>query len=443
VEKNVKTGQYRASWKIWAELALLALLCVSQYLNISIVNLGLTGLVVLLVFLMENIEETTLGMFCALPAFNLLNYQVGNISMYYLIVFVFWLRYFQYRNWSLGRYKFLVLLGLLALRLVSGEIVGTLTWFVLVSVLVLTYREPFFDRNIRSIVMFTSIVFIYTSAMGYLMLKAGTSIYMHGTVWTGDTMSHRFAGIIGDPVFFSQMCALLVAANLTLGLQQKGYGLIAWILSGLIAVLCLESYAKTGMILTIVVILCAVIWLLWTKLKDKRTALFSILGIILGVVALVAAVDYILSNTDNLVIQNYISRLTSDDLLTGRLEIWGHYLEMIGSKWQYIILPVPEAEFGRPFYLGHGSFISKTHNLFLETLCMFGIIPTVLMTLWIFVNVWRCARERKGILWLMPICVILVSAMFLHGHNEFQYYTLVAFAVSFLRKERPEEVQAV
>lgn len=429
---------YRPSWKIYAELGLILLLSISQYLNISILNLGFTGMLVLLVFLMDRIEETTVGLFAALPAFNLLNYQVGNISMYYLIVFVFWFRYFQYRNWTISRYKLLILLGLLILRLVSGEIVETLTWFVLISVLVLTYREPFFDGNMRHIILFTSITFAVTSAMGYFMLRAGTSIYMHGTVWTGDTMSYRFAGVIGDPVFFSQMCALLVAANLALGCQQKGYGWWAWILTGAISVLCLESYAKTGMLLTIMVIMAVVIWILWTRLKSKRTAVFSIFGLILGVVGVIVAVDYLLNNSDSLVVQNYITRLTSDDLLTGRLEIWAHYLELIGSSWKTLILPVPDAQFNTAFYLGHGSFISKTHNLYLETLGMFGILPSMLMFFWITAEVGRCLRSGKSILWLMPVCVLLVSAIFLHGHNEFQYYTLVAIAVSFLRTDVPQ-----
>ena len=432
-------------WKLYIEMALLALLCGSQYLDISALNLLLTVSVLGIHFLMDDIEESVLGLFCAMPEFNLMNIRVGSISLYYLMVMVFWLRYFQHHNWTISKTKFMVLLILLMLRLTSGEIRDTLTWFVLISVLILTYGEDFFDKNVDKIILFTSIVFLFTSLAGYLMLQAGKSIYTGGNVWAGKVKSIRFAGIIGDPVFFSQCCSFLAAANLTLGCHNKRYLIPAIFFAGSFLLLCLESYAKTGMLLIILCIVSSLVWFIWNRLQNKRTALLSIFLIFASMVALLLLINYIITNTDNLIIQNYISRLSRDDLLTGRTDIWVHYLTMLSNSWRSLLLALPHAQYSAMFLISNGGFFNDPHNILLESACLFGIIPTLCMFTLVFILMYRCFVSRKGILWQMPICVMLASGVTLHGHQEFHYYSLVALAFSFLSTKyfMPDKSQPV
>lgn len=433
MEYMAPVKSYRDYWKIYIEIGLLTMLCVTQYFGITLGNLVLTCCVVGWHLLMHDMDESVIGLFCALPTFNLLNMKIGNISMYYLMIFSFWLRYFMYHDWRISKKKFMVLLLLLFIRLTSGEITETLTWFVLISVLVLTYGEDFFDRNILQVVLFTTIMFLISSLAGYFMLKAGKSIYTGGNVWTGKVRSTRFAGIIGDSVFFSQFCALLAAANLTLGCHNRRYLIPGVLLAGSAFFLCLESYAKTGMLLIALCAVAAVVWQIWTRLQNKRTAVFSILLTFGGIIGAALLVNYILTDTDNLIIQNYMTRLNGDDLLTGRREIWAHYISMLGDSWRSLICALPFKEYSRVFSISSGSRFADPHNLFLETACLFGIIPTMCMLVLVFVLMYRCFIKRKGILWQMPICVILASGFTLHGHLEFHYYTLVAIAFSFLR----------
>lgn len=432
MEQMIPSGGVRKYRKVYLEIALISMLCVSQYLGISALNLAISCCVLIIHFLMEDMGECTIGLFCALPAFNLLNVRMGSISMYYLMVFIFWLRYFQYRNWKISRTKFLVLFALLIIRLTSGEIKETLTWFVLISVLVLTFEEDFFDRNLLQVVLSVSVVFLITSLAGYFMLKAGKSIYTKGQVWTGTVKSIRFAGMIGDAVFFSQFCALLAAANLTLACTNKRYFLPGFLIAGACLVLCLETYAKTGMLLIALCAAASIVWLIWDRLKNKRTAVFSILLAFGGVVAVILLVEYILTNTDNLILQNYITRLSSGDLLTGRMDIWVHYLSLLGDNWRSLICALPASDYFRRFIISNGRGFNDPHNLLLESACLFGIIPTLCMMMLVFVLMYRCFIRRKGILWQMPICVMLASGFTLHGHLEFHYYTLVAIAFSFL-----------
>lgn len=419
--------------KIYIEIALLALLCVSQYIGISILNLALTGAIICIHFLMEDIDESVIGLFCALPEFNLMNTRIGSTSLYYLMIMVFWLRYFQHHEWKISKTKFLILLAFLVIRFSSNApLKGTLTWFLLLSVLVLTFNEDFFDKNIIQIVFFTSTVFLLSSLAGYLMLKAGKSIYTGGNVWVGNVKSIRFAGIIGDAVFFSQFCSLLAAANLTLGCHNKRYLIPALIFAGSCLVLCLESYAKTGMLLIALCVVASVVWFIWDRLQNKRTALLSIFLIFASLIALVFLINYILTNTDNLILQNYISRLSSDDLLTGRLELWAYYIGMLVSNWCSLFIALPHSQYSVPVFITADRGFDNPHNIYLESACLFGIIPTLCMLTLIFVMMYQCFVRRKGILWQMPICVILASGFTLHGHREFQYYTLVAIALSFL-----------
>lgn len=423
----------RKYWKLYLEIALLSLICVTQYFGISIANLALTCCVLGVHFLMSDIEECTIGLFCALPMFNFLNMRVGLTSFYYLMVFVFWLRYFQYHNWKISKYKFLVLLALLVIRITSGEVTETLTWFVLVSVLVLTYGEDFLDRNIQHVVLFTTIVFLISSLTGYFMLKAGKSIYTGGKVWTGKVKSVRFGGIIGNSVFFSQICAFFAAANLTLACHNRRYLLVGVLFAGSCLLLCLESYAKTGMLLIALCVVASLVWFIWNRIQNKRTAVFSILLLCGSVIGAALLVNYILTNTDNMIIQNYVTRFSQEDLFTGRLEIWEHYFSMLGSSWRSLICALPAKDYFSMVTISNGRSFNDPHNIVLESLCLFGIIPTLCMIMLVFVQMYRCFVRKKGVLWQMPICVILASGFSLHGHLEFHYYTLVAIAFSLLQ----------
>ncbi len=414
------------------EIGLLMLLCVSQYLEIAAVNLFFTAAVIVLVLMMRNIEDCTIGIFVALPMFNLLNYRVGNISMYYLLVFVFWLRYLEHHHWRINKKKLLVLVVLMAIRLTSGEVRDNLTWLVLFSVLVLTYREDFFDRNMEKIVFYMSITFILSSAFGYLMLEEGRSIYNRGYVWSEAGVATRFAGVIGDSVFYSQFCALMVAANMALGCYRQKYRKKGIALSVFIIGFCVLTYAKTGMFLVLLVAVASIFWLFWSKARTRRGAVYAVLIVAAVLCGLGVLGWYIVTHMESEVVRSYLLRLTTVDLLTGRREIWEYYLGKLGSSWRTLLIAMPWRDFDLGFLSESGRVYNKTHNLYIETVCAFGLVASVGMLLWVLRGMLRAFKRRDGVLCLMPICVILASGYALHGHFEFHYYTLVAIAVGFL-----------
>lgn len=418
---------------IHLSIILSLLLCISQYFEISILNLTLTGSLYILVLTQKKADDCVVMLYTLLPMFNLLNYKVGTTSLYYLFVCIFWFRYIKHHSLKLKSSKLLVLSVLLIIRLTSGEIGSTLKWFILISVLVLTYQEDFFDSSIARIVFYMSITFITSSIFGYLMLQEGRSIYTRGYVWSEYGNTIRFAGVIGDSVFFSQFCALLVAANLTLGCYIKGYFVKSIFLSVPITVLCLYSYAKTGLLLIICSFIAVIFWHIWNKSQSRTTILCSVWILLNAFLGLSAIIIYVITHPENAVVKNYTARFNSTDLLTGRGEVWKHYIMIFINDWKSLFCAMSQSEFTKVFYLENGSTVNKTHNIYIETLCAFGFLATIFIFLWIIKDIIVSIKENNGILCLLPVFIILASGYSLHGHFEFHYYTLVSIALSFLK----------
>lgn len=105
---------------------------------------------------------------------------------------------------------------------------------------------------------------------------------------------------------------------------------------------------------------------------------------------------------------------------------------LLKKSWRTLICAMPKSDFTAFCELNNGNTVNKTHNIYIETVCAFGLIATLCILIWIFVKIVQSIKRRDGILCLMPICVILASGYSLHGHFEFHYYTLVAVAMLFL-----------
>lgn len=425
---------------IWLELGLLAALCAAQFAGLGALCALLTGAVLLYILLTERLEDTVLALFLAMPMFNLFNHRIGTTSMFYLFVFVFWYKYFKRKNWNVSGLKLLVLMAFLGLRLCSGDWESTAKGFVLFSVLVLCYREDCMDGQLGKIVKYMTISFLISSAFGYLMHVTGRSLYMRGLVYVDGVTTIRFAGLLGDSVFYSQFCCLLLGANLALGVVNKRYLPTALVFAVALSGFCLLTYAKTGVVLMAVVWIAFVGWQVWDKAKMRTTILFSALIVLAFFAASGGFLAYLLSDDANIIIKNYFTRFTTEDLFTGRLTIWAHYWELLTSDWRHILLPMPQYLYDAPFYVTATKLLDRAHNIYLETACVFGVIPTELILLWLGGQIVKSITRRDGIMNLMPMGVILASGLGLHGHFDHHYYFIAAMALAFCtyRQHAPE-----
>ena len=264
------------------------------------------------------------------------------------------------------------------------------------------------------------------------MLIGGRSIYLRGHIYNNGVTTIRFAGLIGDSVFFSQFCALLVGANLTLGCYHKRYLAAGILLSGVITCFCLLSYSKTGLLIIIAEVIVYVFWLLWKSPKTKSAVLFSLFCTVAFGAAVLFFVNYLLSGRTSRFIQNYLIRFASSDLLTGRLDVWNHYIDLMLSSWRTLFIAMPQSVYGARFTLSGGQSLNRAHNILIETVCAFGFVATLFILIWLAFLMADSLRKHDGLLNLIPIGIILSSGMMLHGHFDFHYYFIVAIAVAFL-----------
>lgn len=421
---------------VWLELLLLTALCLTQYLGISSLNLLFTILIGCYMMLTKSLDDTTFALIVAFPLFNFFCATAGeNRSWYYLYIFIFWYKYLKHNKWQLDKLKLIVLVALLAIRLTAGvtidALMSTSTWFVLLSVFVLTYNEDCLNGQLLKIVKYVTIVFIISSVFGYIMFQNGHTIYTTGHVYSQGETTLRFHGILGDSVFYSQVCALFIGCNLALGYYNKKYLFTGITMSAILIWFSLLTYAKTGLVLIAIEIIAFVLWTICKNVKRKRTIIYSILIVIAFIAAIIWLINYLTSGDVSTLVQNYFVRFTSNDLLTNRLEIWNHYFDMMLSSWRSLFCALPHSVFTETFMTESGHLLNTTHNIYIETLCAFGLIASILMMIWLFVVIFRSIMRRDGMLNLMPLGVILASGVVLHGHFDFHFYLILSIAIAF------------
>lgn len=411
------------------EILLLLFLGISQILSFSYINIGIT-LIILIIFLFLPLEKCIVMLFTALPFFNLLNFKTGQTSLFYLFIIIYIIKYFIYKKMKISKNKLFVLLAILVVRIPSGDLVSLCKWFLLISFFIISYNESYFKVKFKEIVDYLTISFILSSMFGLYMLNNGLSIYTNGYVYTnGIGMTTRFAGLIGDSVFLGQFSALLIVLNLVIAYFSKK-NILRYIKIIIIAIFMLYSYSKTGLILAIISIISYVFLFIIKNAKSKKGAIKSLGIFIIFILSLSFMISYIEKNTENMMIKNYITRFSMNDLMTGRNEVADHYLNLLGERIEYIFVAMPLSVYSRSFTTNGINELNRSHNIFIETMCCFGIIGAIFIFTWVVFFIWKRILEKKPIICLLPLGILLASGISLHGHLEFQYYFLVALTTT-------------
>lgn len=147
-------------------------------------------------------------------------------------------------------------------------------------------------------------------------------------------------------------------------------------------------------------------------------------------------VNYLLSDNASSLVQNYLIRFTSSDLLTGRTVVWMHYIDLLKESWRTLFCAMPQSDYSALFTTNGVNRLNRAHNIYIESVCAFGFIATFFVLIWICAIIIKSIKRKDGILDLIPIGIILASGMSLHGHFDFHYYFIVALAIAFLTYKR-------
>ena len=307
-----------------------------------------------------------------------------------------------------------------------------ITWSLLILVLILTYNEDILVRQSKQIIKGISVSMIISSAWGYIYLLTGKSIYTVGQVYLNGTITTRFGGLIGDSVFFAQFCAILIAANLVICYVDKKNITENIIFCLLLTIFDLLSYSKTGFLLIGFIYISYFIASIYKNAKYKKTVYKSIIITLVIIILVVYLINYVLNHLDNIIIQNYLLRFTSSDLLTGRNIVSEHYIELLEGSWKYLFFAMPQSLYSKPFPISSFTEINTAHNIYLETICAFGLISSIILFIIILYILIKRLTKNKNLFSCLPLFVMVFSGWVLHGHYEFQYYFLIALALSML-----------
>lgn len=445
---TVRKGKNRIY--IYTELALLILLGISQYFGVASANLGIALFMIFLFFLLpEELDGEVL--FIAMPFFNMFSYRLGTTSLFYLLMIVYSVKYMQCRSFHMNKRKCTIFFLCCIFTLTIQDMQIWLKWALRFWLMVLLFNDEDFDKSLGDIIKYTSISAILSSVIGYIMQVNGKSIYTRSYVYLqGSGSTIRFAGLIGDSVFYGQFMAVLIAANLMLAYKNRKYGTFAYIASAIMATFALLSFSKTAILLIAVEVTGYVLLLIAKNSKNRKASIKNVCLLIGVGVGIMLLYRYVITHTDNVLVKGFIARFTASDLWTGRTSIATTYLEWLSEDWKCWLSGMKYSQYSQGIQNGN-LLITRAHNIYIETACLFGVIPGIAILIALICYFFRQQiRYHASVIAYLPILVLVASGVSLHGHFEWHYYFLCSIAFACVhsdikrRKElRPSETDAI
>lgn len=413
-----------------AIMVLLFILGLGHIFNVAAANL-LTVAVIIVLALLADVDTLFVIMYTTLPFYNIMNLRAGTYSLHYLILGFFCLRYSARKG--IRKTGILCFAILFLLRVFAFDMKLLVSWSMTFLPLVLTYHDQIWNRNMKDITVYASISMILASAIGYVMLLRGASIYTNAYLYYNGIQIVRFAGLSGDSIAYGEMALLLIALNTVVMMESRRYKKWKTMVYVALGIFSLLTYSKSTL-------LCLVFLLIITLLRAEhrmRNKALRLLFIILITIALSVAamvvINLIVSGSDNLLISGYVDRFTRNNLSTGRDTVWSHYLSLMNSNLAYLFIPLSNALYSEPFYNpATQSFIWHAHNLYLETICVFGWIGGVMLLFWLISQIVRFLMRHSDQVRLLPLLVLLIMGIGAHGNLEYPFYLQLALALSLL-----------
>jgi O-antigen ligase len=182
----------------------------------------------------------------------------------------------------------------------------------------------------------------------------------------------------------------------------------------------LLAYSKAGLFSLAVIAVFAVVAFFYKTIR-KGLPVRNLVMLILAIFLIYFGVQYLLSGSSSLFsIDAMVTRLDTSDPLTSRTQIWQGYL----SLWQSIGTPMVFKGIGFDTYASTyvwGSF-NKCHNLYIETVTLFGVLGAVLIFAALGCYMAKRARGGATFMAFLPCIVLLATGLVLHGFLDFPFF---------------------
>ena len=430
---RMKTADKRTNMYIGIYI-LANLLCFFQYKSMQAPSLLLTGLIVGIGFIIPY-SELGIYLFACLPFFNMMNAQVGSTSMYYVLTGIAVLRYLLRGFNSNTPKKIVALCFLIALTCYNLTAVKEyVQWIIRVIPLVLFLREDIIQEHLADIIDKYTISMLFSSAWGWLMLQAGTSIYTRSYVYREGVVTIRFGGLVGDPVLYGIQLIFLISYIFILinkGTERQKLRIAA------VALMCwfgTLTYSKTFFFCIVAEFLFFYIYWARHNKRSQRTLSRQIAAFIAATAAL-CLIAYFVLTSDTPWALNVRTRLLAADLATGRFTVWQFYADWCKNHWTSLFGGMGFSNYivRRTFFsaaTGSSYNIMFAHNLFIETAVSFGILETIALLAWLTIWAVNTYRSHRDYLYFLPLFMFLITGMITHGHFEYHFYLNVLLTLS-------------
>ncbi|RXW92580.1 hypothetical protein, partial [Enterococcus faecium] len=134
-----------------------------------------------------------------------------------------------------------------------------------------------FIERLPKIIKCINISTIISSMIGYVMLISGNSIYTNSYIYTETGNVTRFAGLVGDSVFYGQFTVIIIGLTLAMMLEKEISKIFGYITCMILSIFVVLTYSKTAIILLIVVVFLYFAGIIMANIKYKKTFYKSLL----------------------------------------------------------------------------------------------------------------------------------------------------------------------
>lgn len=421
--------------------ALLGVIAIGHIMQVSIIPLMVTGILICFSLLLKK-ENLLVMLYICLPFFKMLNGKLNTTSGFYILVVIFVIKYYiSKENKYKVRTKTFILIIMLGIVFLNFNVIDKcLTWYISIMPLILTYKEKMLEDNILKIILYYTISMILASAYGYYLLQTGLYPFMDSYVWSKGQTYTRYGGMVGDSNIYSQCALLIISFNLIV-MDKYGIKNTRYILIVLLMMFTIFTYSKMNILMMILLVVGYVLYTL-CKYINKKNALKTIMVICGSIIGIIFIFNYIKSNMNSSIIESYITRFSAKDLLTGRTDVYDHFINLWKQNPIVWFFGIGFEKYIQPYAISSGMVIIYSHNIYIETISLFGGIVFAILAWQIITNIIKFILKKGNLLVLAPVMILLVTGFVLHGNLEFSYYYNIIIVIQlFVNEMRRKEIK--
>lgn len=328
-------------------------------------------------------------------------------------------------------YLFFVLIALLqfiSMSIYQGSYSNLLS-FILNILFMKVCIYNFIQLNNKQTVLYNS-VYIYSVAMCLTIVSADIFPEIpYIVMWEKQTLLmsiNRFSGLNADPNYYSQL--VLVAICLLIGsllAKQKKTRLLGLLLGVFLIINGFRSISKSYA-LSIIVVIATSFYYFINSIQNKsyndrlKKILLSIVIVNVGMISLIFVIQ-------EFVIPIFEMRTETNDILTGRGDIWKEYINLMILKPEILSIGVGFANDANILGKELGVYMAP-HNIYIELIIGCGLVGIILLLL-LFRDLFKHFKYTIKSPYFMFLVIFLFTSFGLSLSSNDAFFILIPLII--------------